>query len=54
MREGFVHSKFAMNKTIESVKLAGKPKALEQILKERGLWDRGYYTSCPKSDGRPG
>ena len=33
---------------------ASKPEGLMQILKERGLWDREHYVSCPTSDGRPG
>ena len=59
MREGFIYSKglpqtmqFPQNYRIRE--LANRPKALRQILKERGLWDREQYTSCPKSDGRPG
>ena len=34
--------------------LAIKPKGLKQILKERGLWDREYYTSYLTGNGRPG
>ena len=36
------------------LELAGKPKGLKQILKDRGLWDREYYASCPTSDSRLG
>ena len=59
MREGFNHHRglpqtmqFSQNYRI--LELAGKPKDLKQILKERGLWDREYYASYPTSDGRPG
>ena len=58
MREGLNHHKglpqamqFPQNYQI--LDLAGKPKGLKQILKEHGLWDRGYYASCPTSHGRP-
>jgi hypothetical protein len=59
MRDGFIHQKdisqamqFPENYHIRE--LAGKPKGLKQILKERGLWHREYYTTCPTTLGRPG
>ena len=55
MWEGFIQSKgllqtmqFPQNYRIRE--LAGKPKGLKQILKERGLWDRECHA---RSDGRP-
>ena len=40
MREGFIHSK-GLPQTMKNYGFSN-PKGLKQILKERGLWDRGY------------
>lgn len=65
IREGFIHSKqrpqamiFPMNHS--KPELRGKPKGVEQILRERGLWkDKrtdgfAFLLECSKSGGRQG
>ena len=35
--------------------LAGKPKGITRVLKERGLWpERGLVLECPTTHNRPG
>ena len=59
LREGF-HNKglpqpmsFPLN--YYNPQLAGKPKGIKRVLKERGLWpDRGLVLECPTTLNRPG
>lgn len=58
LRDGFIHEKQvtqSMQFPPEYVnpKLAGKPKGIKQILKERGLWPaEGLLLDCPPRDGK--
>lgn len=65
MRETFMHGKglpqhmvFPMNHEMPA--LRGKPKGIEQVLRERGLWRNKnaagvkFRLQCPKKDGREG
>ena len=37
------------------LELAGKPKVIKRVLKERGLWpERGLVLECPTTHNRPG
>ena len=38
-----------------NLELAGKPKRIMRVLKERGLWqERGLVLECPTTHDRPG
>ena len=38
-----------------NLELAGKPKGIKHVLKERGLWsERGLVLECPTTHNRPG
>ncbi|RPA78671.1 hypothetical protein BJ508DRAFT_349096 [Ascobolus immersus RN42] len=65
MRETFMHGKGLPQHMVfpdnhERVALRGKPKGMEQVLRERGLWrDRNaagikFRAQCPTRDGRQG
>ena len=60
LREGFMHGKglpqsMSFPRNHHNLELAGKPKGIKRVLKERGLWpERGLVLECPTSYSRPG
>ena len=60
LREGFMHGKglpqsMSFAKNYYNRKLAGKPKGIKRVLKERGLWlERGLVLQCRTTHNRPG
>lgn len=61
MREGFIQGK-QMQQNMQfpanyhDPQLAGKPKGIKRVLKERDLWpaERGLLLECPRTHNRPG
>ena len=49
LREGFMHHKGRLQSmNYYNLELAGKPKGIKRVLKERGLWpERGLVLECP-------
>ena len=60
LREGFMHGKglpqsMSFPRNYHNLELAGKPKGIKRVLKERGLWpERGLVLECPTPYSRPG
>lgn len=60
LREGFMHGKglpqsMSFPLDYHNLELAGKPKGIKRVLKERGLWpERGLVLECPTTHNRPG
>ena len=51
--EGWPQS-MSFSPNYRNLELAGKPKGIKRVLKERGLWpERGLVLECPTTHNRP-